>query len=222
MSDKDNQDVNLSNNAEDGTVSQDGSSTDTSVDDSVGDNDNNGGVDNSNNDDIDAITDIDELREKFKIKDTSNKKLYARLQDAKGLKLDKITGKWVPKTTQKVVVKNKSSNNEDNLSTDDAYTLIQANVPKEDVSIVKEYAKLNNKTIEEALSASLIIGMLAERKEERTTANATSTSGVRRSNTKPNQSELLRTANEKGELPEDDQAMGDLVEARLAQKTKKN
>lgn len=219
MSDEtDDQDPNLLNRADDGSDDTTGQgSNDSSADDG----DIKDGSDSSNDDggvkNLDDITDPDELREMLKGTRSQNTKLFARIQDGKGFRLDKKTGKWVPKTTQVQSKPNKSESS-DQISSQDLYVLIEAKVPKEDISEVIDYSKLKGISVEEALKSNVVKSILSERGEERTTANATSTGPTRRGSTKVSAGELLKKASETGEVPESDEDMGNLVEARLAQR----
>lgn len=205
--------------AENGQGNNDNNS---SANDGDGQNSDEGHDSSITDDELDAITDPDELRKMLKTTKGQNSKLFARIQDSKGLKLDKKTGKWVPKNKpqQNNNQNNNNSNggqqsNKNDLTQDEMFLIIEAKVPREDISLVRDYARMNKVSIEDALKAPLVTGMLSERAEERTTADATNTGPSRGGQRKPNAVELLKNAESKGEIPEDDAAVGDLVEARL-------
>ncbi len=100
------------------------------------------------------------------------------------------------------------------LSTDDVFTLLEAKIPKEDVDIVKKFAKLNDQSIEEAIKDGVLKSILKEKAEERKTAEATNTGGGKRGTTKTSGDELLKKVN-KGEALETDEEYDKLVDARL-------
>ena len=77
-----------------------------------------------------------------------------------------------------------------------------------------DYAKLKGISVSEALKSSVVKTILAEKQEERKTANATSTGNARRGSTKLNPSQLLEKAN-KGEMPDSDEDLDALIKARL-------
>lgn len=116
--------------------------------------------------------------------------------------------------------KDESTLKNDSISQTDLYVLIKANVPQEDIDDVKEYAALKKITIAEALKSNVIKTLLTQKAEERTTAEATNTNASRRGNAKVSGDTLLSNAS-KGELPESDEDLDRLVEARLEKKNKK-
>jgi hypothetical protein len=101
------------------------------------------------------------------------------------------------------------------LSTEDLYALVEAKVPQEDISEVKEYARFKKISIGEALKSSIVRTTLEENAEKRKTAGATNTGTARRGTSKVSGEYLLKRAEEKGELPESDADMDRLIEARL-------
>lgn len=132
---------------------------------------------------------IAELEEK-------NRKLFERAKKAEGKKAEKP-----------------------DLSTSDIYALMNAKVPEEDISEVSDYAKLKSISIAEALKSSVVRTILAERIEERATADATSTGAQRRAPVKVSDDVVLNSAS-KGQLPEDDAGIERLTEARMNAKLK--
>jgi len=104
------------------------------------------------------------------------------------------------------------------LSQTDLLTLVRADVADDDIQEVVDYATLKKITVKEALDSNVIKSMLAEKEEERKTAEATAIKQKRTGPTTPSGSDLLRQAESKGELPEDDEGMKKLVESRFSKK----
>ncbi len=106
------------------------------------------------------------------------------------------------------------------LSQRDFLTIAKADVHEDDLDDVLDYAKFKKIDVKEALASGVIKSLLAERKETRRTAEATST-GSKRSGVKGKDgTELLRDA-ESGQLPESDDDIEALVEARFQSKANK-
>lgn len=103
---------------------------------------------------------------------------------------------------------------ENTLSTADFYALMQANVPEEDVAEVTDYAAFKKISVAEALKASTVKTLLAERKEGRAVAEATNTGTTRRQTAHATPDKLLENAS-KGNLPDTDEGLSRLAEARL-------
>ncbi len=99
------------------------------------------------------------------------------------------------------------------LSQDDLIAVIKADIPQEDVKVAKDYAKLNNISVAEALKSDVVKGILSNRAEERATAQAASTGPVKRGSSKASDEVLLEKL-DKGELPEED--IDRTVKARIA------
>ena len=100
------------------------------------------------------------------------------------------------------------------LGTADIYALVQAGVPQEDIEEVSDYAALKKISIAEALKASTVKTILAERKEARDVAEATNTGRVRRQSAATSPEALLENASA-GKLPETDAGLKSLAEARM-------
>lgn len=88
----------------------------------------------------------------------------------------------------------------DDLSGDDIYALVQAQVHKDDVAEVKKAAKLLGKSIPEALEDSMVQSIIAKRVEKRATADATNTRPARGGAKKATTQEILDRA-AKGDIP---------------------
>jgi hypothetical protein len=90
---------------------------------------------------------------------------------------------------------------DDALSTAEIYTLVQAQVPPEDVPEVQKAAKLLGVDLTTALKDPMVQSVLKQRAETRATANATDTAGKKAPVGQTSDQELLDKAS-KGEVPE--------------------
>jgi len=93
-------------------------------------------------------------------------------------------------------------------------------VPKDDIDDVVQYAKFSKMSVEQALDTDFVTRLLADKAEKRATARATNTGTSRRGAGKPSGTSLLSNASTKGEIPEDDEDLDRLIDARLEQKKK--
>jgi hypothetical protein len=105
------------------------------------------------------------------------------------------------------------------LSQSDLLTLARTDVAEEDIKDVIDYANFKKISVKEALESGVIKSLLAERGEERKTAEATATKQKRTGATTQLGSDLLGKAESKGELPEDKEGMEKLVNARFSRKS---
>ncbi len=99
------------------------------------------------------------------------------------------------------------------ISTQDLYALIDAKVPQEDINEVKEIANLKGITIAEALKSNIVKAILSDNAEMRRTAQASNVGTARRTTGKVSDDVLLSKAS-KGELPESDEDLQRLINAR--------
>lgn len=99
------------------------------------------------------------------------------------------------------------------LSTGDLYALMNAKVPEEDIDEVREYAALKKISLAEALKSSVVKTILSENAEKRNVANATHVGAAQRGAAKASEEALLSKAS-KGELPDSDEDLNRLVNAR--------
>ena len=107
----------------------------------------------------------------------------------------------------------------DVLSSMDTIAFISAGVTsKEDIDEVLDYAKLKNISPAEALQANVVKSILAEKVEQRRTAEATNTGAARRGTSKISDEQVLVNVAQ-GKFPEDPEA---LAEARMNAKKKKS
>ena len=94
-----------------------------------------------------------------------------------------------------------------------------SDVPEEDVDEVVKWAKYNNISVAEAKKSTVMQSLLKNRAEERKTADVTNTGGGRRAVSKNTDADILARA-DKGDLPESDDEIKRLSEARLAARLK--
>lgn len=156
-----------------------------------------------------------------KLQDT-NKQLYARAKKAEGF--EQVDGKWVkkakpadepkPETKEKKPEENHTTSKE-KLTQTDLIAIVKADIPEEDLDEIIDYAKLKKISVKDALKTPLIVGMLAEKKEQRATAESTNTNGGRRGSSKVSDSELIENAR-KGVFPESDEDVARLVRLKRA------
>ena len=99
------------------------------------------------------------------------------------------------------------------LTTVDMYALLEAKVPQEDISEIKEFAQLKKVSISEALKSSVVKALLQEKAEQRNVANATYTGNARRTIQTVSEDVLMANAS-KGKLPDNDADLLRLIKAR--------
>lgn len=109
---------------------------------------------------------------------------------------------------------------EQSLSTKDALALVNAKVSDEDYDEVIRVSKTLGKNIAETLKDKIMQTILAERVEERQTANATQIGKNQRGASKTTGEDLLDKAEKTGEVPEDKEGLQALWRARMARKLK--
>jgi len=106
------------------------------------------------------------------------------------------------------------------LSQTDIITLAKADIHEDDIDEVLEYARFKKIPVKEALSSNVMKSLLAERKEERKTAEATSARASRAGIRARSGEELLSEA-ETGKVPDSEEGIKELVEARFRSKARK-
>ena len=100
------------------------------------------------------------------------------------------------------------------ISSIDVISLIGAGVTEsEDIQEVVDYAKFKKISVAEALKSSVVKTTIAEKKEQRATAQATNTGATRRSSSKVSDDTLVSKA-QKGEIPDSDEDLARLIAAR--------
>ena len=126
-----------------------------------------------------------------------------------------ILGKWL-----EAKAKGEVKVEEQSLTTKDALALVNAKVSNEDYDEVIRVSKVLGKTIGEALKDKTMLTILNERVEERRTAEATLIGKQKRGSSKNTGEDILDKAEKTGEVPEDEEGMQKLFQARMARKTK--
>ncbi len=150
----------------------------------------------------------DEKDQKIAELEEKNKQLFERAKKAEG------KAKEAPPPA--------SAPAEPRLSERDVIALSKADIADEDIDEVLEYARFKKISVSEALKAPVMTQILADKKEQRQPAQATQTTRSSRGSAKVNPEEILAKAERTGELPDTDEGMKALVEARLARRFKKS
>ncbi len=165
------------------------------------------------------------IEQKAERLERSNKQLYERTKKAEGFTKGE-DGKWVkpakPAPETNTAATASSKQDQPNISTVDMYAMIEAKVPQDDIKEVADYAKFKGISIAEALKTSFVQTTLKENAEKRNIAEATNTGGSKRTTGKTSPDEVLKNASQ-GNLPDSDEGVVDLVQARIdAKRSKKN
>lgn len=159
---------------------------------------------------IDESWDVETIKEKTlehnqKVKewatkvDGDNKQTFARLKKAEGFELK--DGKWIKPEANEGKKPEATASSKDKLTNVDVIAIIKANVPEDDIDDVVEYAQLKQIPISEALKSTIVKTILADKAEQRKTAEGTNTNGGKRGNAKLSDEALLENAS-KGIMPE--------------------
>lgn len=106
----------------------------------------------------------------------------------------------------------------EDLSTRDTLAIMNAKVPEEDVDTVIKWAKVNKISVTEALKDKDLNTVLERHAEERRTDEATQAGRQNRGATRPTGEDLLAKAEQTGEVPDTDEGMQDLFNARIGRK----
>lgn len=126
--------------------------------------------------------------------------------------------KWKAIANRAAKKQEKVPSTEAGLSEYDILALKNSNITeKEDLDTVKEYSKKLGLSIADALSDKYVKTVLADKAEERRTARATETRSPR-GIAKNTGEDLLRKAEQTGEVPTSEDALRAIAEARLARK----
>ena len=144
-----------------------------------------------------ATSDADELKKKLAI---SDKKLVTALAQKNHYK-NKVNSQEV-------------SEKKEEISSKDLYALMNNKVPEEDVDDVIRAAKALDMSIPEALKSNVVKTILSDSKEKRTTADVANTDNTRMGPTQLTDETLLSNA-VKGDIPDDDEGIAKLIEAKL-------
>lgn len=143
--------------------------------------------------------DVEALKEK-------NRQLYARAKKAEGF--EQVDGKWVKKTTEPAP----APSHDVTLSPKDVIAL--SKVHDDDIDQVLEWSKFKGVSIAEALKDQTLASILSVNEETRKTAQATQTGRTARGATKATGEDLLRKAEQTGEIPDTDEGMRAIIEAK--------
>jgi poly-gamma-glutamate capsule biosynthesis protein CapA/YwtB (metallophosphatase superfamily) len=178
--------------------------------------------------DADFQTEIESLDDTEKEQKISEKKAELIKQEyatiAEKAKKDAELANNYKIRAEKAEKKNKDGNptpTKMELSHIDIIALTKADVAEDDIQEVLDYAEYKKISVKEALNSTVIKSLLAEKKEERATAEATATKQTRKGSTTQTGSEMLKNAKSKGEVPADKEDMDKLVEARFKEKAGK-
>lgn len=104
----------------------------------------------------------------------------------------------------------------DGLSSKDVLFLAKADVHADDIDEVLDWAKFKKVSVADAYKQ--LKGVLDVKAEHRRTAQITQTDGGRRGTTKVTGEDLLRKAEESGEVPDTVEGMRQMSQARLARR----
>jgi hypothetical protein len=128
--------------------------------------------------------------------------------------------KWKAIAARHAKKQEKTPSPEGGLNEYDILALKNSNISeKEDLDTVKEYARKLNLSIAEALEDKYVRTVLHDKAEERRTARATETRSPR-GISKASGDDMLRKAEREGDLPDTQEGLQALVEARLERKRK--
>ena len=174
---------------------------------------------------IEDTDDVETIRAKTsewkeKVSDRE-KKMFARTKKAEGFEL--LDGKWVkkakadPEPTKKDEPVVTPAISKEKITHSDMIAVIKADIPEEDLDEIIDYANLKKISVREAIAAPLIKGMLAEKAEQRKTAEGTNTDGSKRGNARLSDEALVANAN-KGIMPESDEDISRLTRLSLGLK----
>lgn len=111
-----------------------------------------------------------------------------------------------------------SSKETDGLTAEEVYVLFEHKVAQQDIEEVRDYAKLKKLSIADALKTNFIKSLLANKTDERKTATATNTRGGQRGASKVSGEDLLSKAERTNELPDSEEGMAAIFQARMARK----
>lgn len=159
---------------------------------------------------FDETVDADRIDKLVKKDMDSRKKLSKSIQQKIKYR-EELKAKGTP------VVKKDEVKVDNNISMKDYVAITEAKVSSEDLDEVIDYAKHKNISIQDALKSSVVKTILKQKAEERDTANAAATGPSRRTTVKQTGEALIEEAS-KGKLPESDEDMAKLSEARMNQK----
>lgn len=175
-------------------------------------------MDEDQNGEIDALEQSEATSEPNQEETTENDdNLQAELEKANELaRNQKIRAEKAEKELKKLVKESpvQKSVNQGELSSTDLIAVINAKVSEDDLGEVKDYAKLKNISVSEALKTGFIKSLLADKEEQRQVAQATNVSNNRRGSTKMSEENLEAEAL-KGNMPDNEDDLRRLLTYRL-------
>lgn len=175
------------------------------------------GIDYEDNQElVDKMVERELKGEQFKASLHEDKQKHLKAKEFYKQNLEKAG--FDPKTGEKKSNNSKTETKE-NYSLQDIRAL--SDVHDEDVNEVVEYAKFKGISVAEAKNSTIIKNLLKEKNELRATAAATATGKAPRGTGKTSGESLLEKA-QKGELPESEEDMQRLAEARIERMRKTN
>ena len=107
---------------------------------------------------------------------------------------------------------------EKDISNKDLLALANARLEEEDVETVLKWARFENVSVAQALTEETLKGILATRKEFRETAQANNIKSGARGSSVQTGEDLLRKARSTGDVPDSEEGMAKLFQARQAEK----
>ena len=110
--------------------------------------------------------------------------------------------------------KSVKTENTSSLSTSDILALTKANIDEDDIDDVLEYAAFKKVSVKDALNSSILKATIAEKSEQRRSAEAVNTGSTRRANGQVSDERLIADA-QKGNMPESESDIARLVKLRL-------
>lgn len=165
------------------------------------------------NDDAEQDIDLDfEIDEQEEVEDVDALKKQIQTLNAQKNHWKKKAN--TPKEAPKVEKKEATA---PTLSLKDQMAIVKANVELEDLDEVVNYASYKKVSIAEALNDRTLSAILRENAEKRATSQATSTGITRKSQSTVSTDTLMENAR-KGNLPEKDEDLQRLVNARFEKK----
>lgn len=156
----------------------------------------------------------DEFNEEETEEETSKEAEIAKNQKIRAEKAEAELKKLKNQQAQQAQQAEGEGTPKKDLSTEDLYALIDNKVPQEDITDVKEYAQFKGISVAEALKSSVVKSVLSEKAEARKVAQGTNTGTSKRGVSKTPSSTLLEKF-KKGEIPESEEDMRRIAEARL-------
>lgn len=152
---------------------------------------------------------IEELRKKAEVSSQNYERAKKAEEELKKLKAEQEKGN-APEGQQDI----------QQLTPKDYLALTEAQVSSQDFDEVLRVSKILGKPISEALQDKTLKQILADRKEERATAQATNAGKSSRGGTRITGETLLEKAEKTGEVPDTPEGMRALAEARIARARK--